>query len=419
MLRQIRKLDSFSKNIVIVFAGIALVHLFNLLYQLLIAHKLSTPDFAAFNSLLSIFMVISVPLSTIGTAVAKYSAEFNARNQVNKIRFLLSDLLKKTSLLALFTFFIFWLASPYIINTLRIPTVYGRYIFPLLIASAWISPVFSGAVQGLELFRWLTAASVITGGLKLALAFLLILFGFNIASALGALLASILIGLVIYYAPVRHFISLKSARQDIEYKEMLSYLFPVAISNFCFIALVNLDMVVVKYFFTGFDSGLYSLAHMVGKIFLFLPAAISIVLFPRTSGLKAQNLGTFSTLKKSLFYVFGLCICAALIYNLFPAFILKLLTGKAYPESISLGRLFSISMSFFSVLYILIFYLLSIKDLRFVKYLVGFTFLQFLTISLLHQSLAQVQLVLCVNAILLFSIHLGLAYKECRVKQEA
>jgi O-antigen/teichoic acid export membrane protein len=278
----------------------------------------------------------------------------------------------------------------------------------VLLASIWLAPVFAGGVQGLELFTWLSSASVIMGVLKLVLGFVFILLGYNIAGALGALLASSLIGLIVYYFPLKQYICLEVIKEDIRYKEIFIYLFPVGITYFCFMNLVNSDMILVKYYFSPQDSGLYSLAQMVGKIFLFLPAAISLVMFPKTSGLNAKNMDTVSTLKKSIMYVFGLCILSVLFYNSLPYLILKILTGKAYAESIMLGRLFSISMSFFALLYILLMYFLSVKDFRFIKYLVFFTALQLIAIGFLHKSLLQIQLVLCINAMLLFCIHLAL-----------
>lgn len=173
-----------------------------------------------------------------------------------------------------------------------------------------------------------------------------------------------------------------------------------------------MDMILVKYFFTPEDSGIYSLAQMIGKICLFLPGAISIVMFPRTSHLNAKNQDTSSTLKKSLLYAGLLCLCAILIYNLLPGFILKILTGKSSLESIALGRLFSVSMSFFALLFILTTYFISVKDLRFIKYLVLFTVLQFLAIITLHGKLIQIQSILCINSALLFFIHLILAFRN-------
>ena len=95
MIKYIKNLDNFDKNIILVFLGTSLVSVSNLLYQLLIAHRMSGPDFAGFNSLLAIFMLICAPLATLQTAVAKYTAEFNAQNQIKKIQALLSNLIRK------------------------------------------------------------------------------------------------------------------------------------------------------------------------------------------------------------------------------------------------------------------------------------------------------------------------------------
>lgn len=138
-------------------------------------------------------------------------------------------------------------------------------------------------------------------------------------------------------------------------------------------------------------------------------------MLPRTSGLNAKNMDTLSTLKRSLLYVFSLCTLAYLTYNFFPDFILRILTGKTYPESVFLGRLFSISMTFFALLYVLIMYFLSIRDLRFIKYLIMFTVAEYLVINFLHHTLTQVQITLCINSILLFFIHLMLLRKNIQV----
>ncbi|MBN1914088.1 MAG: hypothetical protein JW788_06785, partial [Candidatus Omnitrophica bacterium] len=110
----------------------------------------------------------------------------------------------------------------------------------------------------------------------------------------------------------------------------------------------------------------------------------------------------------SLKYVFGLCLLAILAYNLLPGLALKILTGKAYPEAVFLGRLFSISMSLYSLLYLFIYFFLSVDDKRFLKYLAFFTLAQFFAISYLRGSIIYVQLILCLNAALLFIIHFTL-----------
>ena len=412
MFKNLKKIDVFAKNILIVFTGSTLVNFFNLLFQLLIAHSLTPADFASFNSLLSVFMIISAPLLTLQLALAKYSSEFNAQDKLLKFKSLFSGLFKKLSVISIITFFIFLFVSLRLTEALRIQQLSCAYILALLIAVVWLIPLFNGAIQGLELFGWFVTASIISGALKLILSFILITLGYNISGALGALLVSGLIGLFILVIPLKKFIDFTSVKEEINYKEIFFYLFPVAVTNLCFALLTTFDMILVKYFFASFDSGVYSLGQMVGKIFLFLPAAVSIVMFPKTSGLKAKNMETVSTLRRSLFYVSGLCALALLVYNFFPGFILSVLTGKKNPDAIFLGRLFGVSMSLFALLFTLLSYFLSIQDFRFMKYLVASTLLQVLGINFFHPTLVAVQLILCVNAALLFLIALMLISKR-------
>jgi len=112
-----------------------------------------------------------------------------------------------------------------------------------------------------------------------------------------------------------------------------------------------------------------------------------------------------------MLYALFLCAAACLFYNIFPSAVLNVLTGKVYPQTVLLGRFFSVSMSFFTLSYVLILYFLSLKELHFIKYLVFFTVLQAAAIFVFHHSIYQVQAVLCINSVLLFSSHLWLAYR--------
>ncbi|MFA4888636.1 MAG: oligosaccharide flippase family protein [Candidatus Omnitrophota bacterium] len=402
------RVDEFLKNIIIVFAGASVANALNLLYQLLVAHKLSPEEFANFNAILSIFMIISAPISTLQLVVAKYCAEFNALGQLNKLRVFLNVFFKKSVTLALVSFPLFLFICLYAGKTLKINSFIPGIILAGLLSSSCI-PVFNGAIQGLELFKWQAVISLSGGLLKLALAYILIYFGFKISGALFSLLAANLLGMAIAYLILRGYFFSPPANEQVNYREIYLYVFPIALANFCFYALVNMDMLLVKYFFTPQDAGFYSVAQMLGKIFLFLPGAISIVMFPRAAGLKAKNIVTSATLGRSLLYTAILCFLSAAFYNIFPAFVLKILTGKVFAESVFLGRLFSISMSFFTLSYILIIYFLSLGRVRFLKILGVFCLCQALGIAIFHQSLLQVQLVLCLTAILTFFSLLSLA----------
>lgn len=416
----IKKIDSFSKNVFFVFISTSLVNVSNLIYQLLIAHRLNLADFSAFNSLLSISVIFSTPLSAFQSVLVRYIAEFNGQNKSAQIKILLKSLLKYAFTGALITFFLFSAASFSILNKLKIDSTVCGYMLAALLALSWVTPIAMGGIQGLELFKWFSSISVATTVLKLVLAFMFIQMGFNIIGALGGFLCAAAITVFISFLPLRRILGnlnphLEKGGQErffrTNFKEMFVYTLPVLLSYFCFANLINMDMILVKYYFSSNESGVYSLAQMVGKIFLFLPGAVAIVMFPRISNLNAKKENTVSTLKLSLVYAGLLCAAACFIFNLFPCFFLKILTGRAPIEAVVLGRLFSVSMVFFALLLILITYFISMKDLRFIKYLVLFTVLQFIGIVLFHKDLIHVQIALCVSAIALFFTHLALLIK--------
>ena len=409
MFRRLKKIDGFHRDVAVVFIGSSLFNVLNLAYQLLAAHKLTPSDFASFNTLISMYMMLAVPLGTLQTTLVKYIAEFNAQGLAGNIKVLLSRLLKGASLLALLTFCIFAFSSPALMSNFKIQPFSCGYLFAFLAASAWISPLVLGGLQGLEFFGWLVLTMILIGSLKLVIGFVLIHFGMGVAGAFAGFVISAIIGIAAGLLVLRNFLSSQGEQGSINLKKFFQYCFPVGLTLFCSISFSNMDMILVKYFFSADDSAFYSLAQMLGKIFFFLPGAITIVMFPKVSSQNAQQAGTKGTLLKSLFYAGGLCFLAVAVYNTFPHFVLKALTGKALEESVFLGRFFSVSMTFFTLSMMLPMYFLSIGDLRFLKYLISLALLQFLAIVFWHANLVQVQLILCVNGALLFAILLWLA----------
>ena len=407
------KLDTFNKNILLVFAGSFLNNIFNLFYQLLLAYRLTPIDFAAFNSLLAIFMIISGAIGNLQPILTKYVAEFDVRGEREKSENLLSAFLKVTVFCGLLTFLLFFSFSSRLVQALKIECLSCGHILSFQLGLIWVVPVFMAGLQGRELFYWFAVSAAAGGVVKLLSVAWFLNVGYGVAGALYALVLGAVAWVILSWLPTRRMYRWKLPRfPGINFREITAYLLPVTASSLCFMALSSFDMVMVKYFFRPEDSGIYSLAQMIGKIFLFLPGAIVIVMFPRTAGLRAKNQETASTLARSLWYAFFLSLAALVFYNVFPGFVLRVLTGKSFPESIVLGRYFSVSMSFWTLLNILIAYFLSIKDLRFVKYLVIFTAVQFGAITLFHQTLRQVQGIVCLCAGILLCIHLILAFKK-------
>ena len=416
--------DDLMKHGGMMFLATSLASIFNLLYQLYMVRNLSPVDYGTLNSLIALLVVISVPARTLQTAITRFTSSFHACDQWEKIRAFLSSFAKKVLLFGLSFFLIIALASRYISSFFQIPSFLPVVMVGVLMLLRVILPLTLGGLRGLQMFGWLGLSGIMGAGLKLAFGVLLVSLGFRVMGALSAFMVANFAILLLSFFQLRRFILEKSrlsvppvetanpgnCADDINFPEVYRYFFPVAITLLCFMGLINGDIILVKHFFPPLEAGYYSVAQMAGKIIIFLPTAIVIVMFPKVSNLHAQGKDTLGILKKSLAIVGLLCGIGALICILFPSLIIRLLSGKEYLECIPLVWLFAVAMTFFALLYTLLFYQLSIRRLNFIYPLILFSALQIILITIFHRSLSQVLYILCVNSVILFFVNMKLIF---------
>ncbi|MDP2969081.1 MAG: capsular biosynthesis protein, partial [Deltaproteobacteria bacterium] len=61
--------DEFFKNTGLMFIGISLFNLFNLLYHFFMVRHLAPVDYGQLNTLMALFMLITVPGNTVPTTI--------------------------------------------------------------------------------------------------------------------------------------------------------------------------------------------------------------------------------------------------------------------------------------------------------------------------------------------------------------
>jgi len=417
--------DDLIKQGSLMFLAVTISNILSLLYQLYMVRNLSPINYGVLNSLFSILMIVSVPSGTLQTVITKFTSTFYAINHHERIKLLLRSFVKKASVFGLVIFLILILGSRSICSFLQITSPWLIMILGVTTFFSIILPLTRGGLQGLQRFGYLGLIMITNGSLKLLLGIVFVSIGFGVIGAMSALAISTFIALLLSFVMLGSVLprplalipkssQLKSNSPDPEmnFSEIYRYFYAVATVFFCFMVLTNIDVVLVKHFFKPLEAGYYSIAQMVGKIILFLPIAITMVMFPKVSNLHAQGKDTFHILRRSLLCVGLLCGTAALICLLFPGLIIRLLSGKEHLHCIPLARIFSVTMVFFALVYVLLFYHLSIHRLGFIYSLVLLTGLQFLAIILFHQSLSQVLYIMCGNAMLLFLINAYLALKR-------
>jgi O-antigen/teichoic acid export membrane protein len=413
--------DEFIKQTGLVFIGMGLFNLFNLLYHLFMIRYLPPMEYGHLNALIALFTVISVPAGTVQTTVTRFFSSFKVQNQYHQAIELLRHFLIVMSIIALSFFLLIIFASSHISSFLQISSRGLVILFGLSLVFSMVIPILWGGLQGLQKFGLLTLSLVINSGLKLALGILFVFLGFGLLGAMSAIAVSYIVTTILSLFIIgvslpkektvaNHGVIPKSSLPS-NLSEVYHYSFSAGLVLLCFMVLTNIDLILVKHFFTPIEAGYYSIAQMVGKIILILPIPIVTVMFPNLFSLEGQEKRTLSILGKNLGIAVFLCGGAVIFSFLFPSLIVKILSGKVYLECLPLVGIFSVNMTLFSLTLILLYYHLSTLKRWFLYPLFFFTLIEIGLIILFHDTLIQVLMIVGIVAFCLSVINLYMAYR--------
>ena len=372
----------------------------NYVYQIHMGVALGPEDYGVFGALFAIFYIISILGGTIQTSMTRFVSKLKAEDDYGNIGFLLSGMTKRMAILGVLAFFIFVLASPHITSFLNMEAKEPVIIVGATLLFSLLLPVGLGVLQGLQRFVQLGMNGVLNASLKLLFGIILVSVGFGVSGALGAVVIATVFALIAALVPVRSLFKQKSSEFD--FFGLYKYTFPAMVAMFCFTVPANVDVIIVKHFFAAHDAGLYTATSVLGKIIIFLPMAISKVMFPKVSEMHTQNKGTFGLLNRCLIYTGMLSGVAAIGCFFFPSSVAKLVFGSEYIGAAPLIRLYGVAMFFFSLTVVVMFYNLAVHSLGYVYIFAFFTFLLIGLLSLFHSSMMEMITILVVIEVMLF-----------------
>ncbi len=357
-------------------AGVA-----NYLFHIVMARSLGTQNYGVLSSLLSLFMILAFPLSTVQMVLTKYVAVYKGQNNFTQIRYLFTDFFKKLAVVGVVLFVGSVLFRGVIGSYLQIEAKEPIILLGVFCLFSFLMPVVLGMLQGLEHFFYLSLNSAMGALSKLVLALLFVYLGYQVSGALLACVFSVLVTFVVAWIPLRKFLTMHAAQKNQSRKEVYQFFIPVFAALSCFGLLAYQDVVLVKHWFDPLQAGAYATAALLGKAFLFPAQSLAMAMFPKVSQAHSRGEETAGLLKHTLlFAVVLLGIGLAILFcfsNLLTALLMK--KGGASVETFAvvanLIRYYGFAFVPVSFLYILAFYYLGRHENRFVLVLAGATVL--------------------------------------------
>ncbi|MGQ9628215.1 MAG: oligosaccharide flippase family protein [Anaerolineae bacterium] len=376
------------------FLAVFVTGFLNYLANVAVGRLLGPADYSIYASLLSIFLMLTAATGIIQTVVTTYMASAATRDYLAEASSLLLYVLKRFFYLGIIGALFFLLISKPLAAFLRIPSLLPVIALSPTFLLASVAPAISGALRGLQRFGPFGGVQISGAALRLFSGLLLISLGLGAAGAVSSFFFANLgtVGLgVLFLADV-----LRPSKNDSkpQLEGIWNFSLHTALALVCFAALTNLDVVMVKSRFSPTEAGYYSAVATLGKIALYFPNAVVLLLLPKAAARHARGEPSADLLKKSLLVVSLLCGGITLWFLLFPSFTVRILFGEKYLANASLLGWYGLAMTFYALVNVQMFYYLAVQKMRYTYLLLGGAILLMLALSLPGLSLGKVVFIL-------------------------
>lgn len=405
----LKNINFTAKSIGIMFIATSAVNLINFFYHVIMGRLLGPSEYGVLTSIISFLFITAAITGTIRTTSAKYASVYLAEGNLGKIRDFFFSITKR---LLVFTVVIFIIIIAFLnkmISFLKIDSIYPIIFLGVMIIEGSLVSIGRGTLQGIKKFRSLGIISVLEVLLKLILGIILVYFGFKASGAIFGFMLATLLSYFFIFIPLRRVLikredNIVDSKIDIKgfYKSILFIL----ISTVLFSLLSYTDIILVKHFFSSRETGFYSAAAQIGRIILFFPGAVGIVIFPRLSEKYTKKENINITFFKGSAIIAVISVVFLIVYYFFPEFLMNLIYGSKYLVASGLIFRYGIFMTFISLITLQIFYFISIGKYWYLIYSFFILIEQITLIWIYHNNLGLILLILIINSFVLFLLNL-------------
>lgn len=396
----------------IVFVGMTIGNIFSYLFNMTMGRMLGPVDYGELTLLLSFFTLASVACGAITTIIMRYSGELFFSKSYGALNKFYNFMIKNVAIMATaLAFMVLILAKPIadffsVSNWVNILPIIGAIICIFLLTvnkgllqgmQRFVSVSFLGAFE--YILRFILALSFVTVGWKLFGA----MFGLSLATVF-AYISSIWL---IQKLKLSNLAKADKSSVSFNKKEMISYGMPVLVSSIMLVLSLNMDIFLVKRYFSAEEAGLYSAISVIAKIILYIGSPIISVMFPMISEQRAKGEKHYQIFFFSLILTLLLSLLVLGVYSLAPGTVIKILYGTKYTAFYYLLPQIGLAFLFYSLINLMTNYYMAIKNFVFVWFYLITIIMQIVAVTLWHSELLIVIRIFVFSFAFLFALMTG------------
>jgi O-antigen/teichoic acid export membrane protein len=369
----------------IMLVAMMLVNLFNFAYNMVMARMLGPAAFGNINAAVTLLLLASC----ISLAFQLVCAKFVARNHADSAKAaVVHNLLGKAWIASLGLGAVLFLAQKPVATYLNAPSPWIIGLLAIGIAAYAPLGVKRGAMQGVCAFPRLGTNFVLEAGTRFFLGAGLVVAGYGVLGAVGAISASVIVACFVPRIPAQLRVQAGTAEPPSYAEAVQAIVFFVGQ-----VIINNIDILLVKHFFPSDPAGIYAAVSQIGRL-LYFASWFGVVnaMFPAAAAASTEHKKTHG-IALPLLLVLGLSLIFIVVAALFPHLIMGVIFGSRFIEIGWLLALYAIATGLYSLSVVFIAYEMSRRIANTGWLQLIFSGALVLGIGLFHQSLHQVIMV--------------------------
>ena len=382
----------------IVTVGVFGGSIFSYLLQIGLGHLLSIEDFGTFNAFLSLSIIFGIPAGAIATSLVKKVSELLAQKDFATLNKFFWSFAKLSLALGVMLSLLFILLNNQVSAYLNIQHTPVIYAFAVFLAFSFLNVAPSSYLQGLLRFKAYAFLSLVSQFLRLVIPLGLVYVGLAVSGAYAGLTVVGILSFAVATLLLKKNLSagLNQPQNHVAtklpelYRSLLLFSVPVLFINAGIALLNNVDIIMVKHFFTPYNAGIYAGVVTMSKVYLFGASIVQVVMFPQISHLYASGLDFKSRFGKFLTLQLLLIAGGLVIFALVPQVINTLMFRGKFTESVPYLPLFAVFTAEYILLSFLSMFLLAINKTKAFLIILPACIVQYALLTFFHLTIFSV-----------------------------
>ncbi|TQM81814.1 O-antigen/teichoic acid export membrane protein [Saccharothrix saharensis] len=357
----------------------------NYLFYVVAARMVTPPEFAAISALIAFGTMTWMPVNGVQMSVTRNVAVLRTSGTPGELSAYLRQQGRRMGVVALVLAAVIAGLSTVLAHRLHLGSAQPVILAAMWIATTCVLLVMTGAVQGMERFGYVAFALAGPLGALRPLLLPLCLLVAGMSGSMWAMLGATLVGLAVLVRPVA-----RAAKPAPTTVPASTNTLVTMIGLLAFSSLTNVDLLVAQAMLPEHDRALYAGAVLLGKVALFAPSALAMVLLPRAAAALERGESAEGAVLRTLALTGAAGLAVALVLWLMPTWVLTVTFGPEYAESKPLLPALALVMTAAAVLWVHLTFAIARKSKRMVVGLVAAAVAHWVLLGLLHGSPWQV-----------------------------